>query len=176
MLAYLMMTVLLFVGMLLIFIILLQRGRGGGLAGALGGMGGQSAFGTKAGDVFTRITVVLAVIWIILCASSIPLLRYLSGGRYQGGSDSPPTLVAPPQQKGDVGKPAEDEEPQPPAGRSDETGAAEKPATKSEAPAKPNLELEPEAKASPPSTDEKSAPEGDEANPSTTGSEKSTDE
>ena len=42
----------------LILLVLVQRGRGGGLAGALGGMGGQSAFGTKAGDVFTRITIV----------------------------------------------------------------------------------------------------------------------
>lgn len=57
---------LLLVGLLLMFIILLQRGRGGGLAGAFGGLGGQSAFGTKAGDVFTRITIVLAVIWVIL--------------------------------------------------------------------------------------------------------------
>jgi len=31
----------------LILLVLIQRGRGGGLAGALGGMGGQSAFGTK---------------------------------------------------------------------------------------------------------------------------------
>lgn len=51
----------------LIVLILLQRGRGGGLAGALGGMGGQSAFGSKAGDVFTRITSVVAVVWILLC-------------------------------------------------------------------------------------------------------------
>jgi preprotein translocase subunit SecG len=47
-------------------LILVQRGRGGGLAGALGGMGGSSAFGAKAGDVFTRITVVTAAIWILL--------------------------------------------------------------------------------------------------------------
>ncbi len=39
----------------LIFIVLLQRGRGGGLAGAFGATGGQSAFGTKAGDIFTRL-------------------------------------------------------------------------------------------------------------------------
>lgn len=51
----------------LIVLILLQRGRGGGLAGALGGMGGQSAFGSKAGDVFTRITSGVAVVWIVLC-------------------------------------------------------------------------------------------------------------
>jgi preprotein translocase subunit SecG len=57
---------LLIVGILLIFVILLQRGRGGGLAGAFGGLGGQSAFGTKAGDVFTKITVVLAVIWVVI--------------------------------------------------------------------------------------------------------------
>ncbi len=58
------MALLLVVGILLIFIVLLQRGRGGGLAGALGGMGGQSAFGTKAGDLFTRITIGVAAVWI----------------------------------------------------------------------------------------------------------------
>jgi preprotein translocase subunit SecG len=52
--------------LLLIFVILLQRGRGGGLAGAFGGAGGQSAFGTKAGDVFTRITIGIAVVWVTL--------------------------------------------------------------------------------------------------------------
>jgi len=51
----------------LILLVLVQRGRGGGLAGALGGMGGSSAFGAKAGDVFTRVTVVAASIWIVLC-------------------------------------------------------------------------------------------------------------
>jgi len=51
----------------LILLILVQRGKGGGLAGAFGGMGGQSAFGTKAGDLFTRITVGVAAFWIILC-------------------------------------------------------------------------------------------------------------
>jgi preprotein translocase subunit SecG len=51
----------------LILLVLVQRGRGGGLAGALGGMGGSSAFGAKAGDVFTRITVVVVAIWITIC-------------------------------------------------------------------------------------------------------------
>src|SRR5689334_19576914 len=54
----------------LVLLVLVQRGRGGGLAGALGGMGGSSAFGAKAGDVFTRITVVAATIWIILCIAA----------------------------------------------------------------------------------------------------------
>ncbi len=63
---YFMMVLHAFVGLILIGVILLQRGRGGGLAGAFGGMGGQSAFGTKAGDVFTKITIYLATSWIIL--------------------------------------------------------------------------------------------------------------
>jgi preprotein translocase subunit SecG len=52
--------------LLLISVILVQRGRGGGLAGAFGGSGGQSAFGTKAGDVFTRITIGIAIVWVTL--------------------------------------------------------------------------------------------------------------
>lgn len=61
--------------MFLIMLVLVQRGRGGGLTGALGGPGGQSAFGTKAGDLFTRITVGVATAWIALCASSVYFLK-----------------------------------------------------------------------------------------------------
>ncbi len=69
-LAYGSMTLLIIVGILLMIVILLQRGRGGGLAGAFGGAGGQSAFGTRAGDVFTKITAVMAFIWITLAGVS----------------------------------------------------------------------------------------------------------
>jgi preprotein translocase subunit SecG len=60
--------VLFLLSMFIIVIILLQRGKGGGLTGALGGLGGQSAFGVKAGDVFTRITAVAVLLWIFTCA------------------------------------------------------------------------------------------------------------
>ena len=65
---------LVFSSLFLIALVLIQRGRGGGLAGAFGGMGGQSAFGTKAGDVFTRITVITAACWILMCILAINLL------------------------------------------------------------------------------------------------------
>jgi preprotein translocase subunit SecG len=58
--------VLTLLAIFLILLVLVQRGRGGGLAGALGGMGGSSAFGAKAGDVFTRITIITAAIWIVI--------------------------------------------------------------------------------------------------------------
>jgi preprotein translocase subunit SecG len=62
-------TILTVLAIFLILLVLVQRGRGGGLTGALGGMGGSSAFGAKAGDVFTRITIVTAGIWICVCAA-----------------------------------------------------------------------------------------------------------
>ncbi len=65
---------LFFVSVFLILLVLVQRGRGGGLTGALGGMGGQSAFGAKAGDMFTRVTMVTATIWILLCLGAIRFL------------------------------------------------------------------------------------------------------
>ncbi len=51
---------------LLIIVILLQKGRGGGLAGAFGGTGGHSAFGAKTGDVFTWVTVGLTFLFIVV--------------------------------------------------------------------------------------------------------------
>ncbi len=61
------------VSFFMMLLILVQRGKGGGLTGALGGMGGQSAFGSKAGDVFTKVTVITAIIWIVLCMLTIQL-------------------------------------------------------------------------------------------------------
>jgi preprotein translocase subunit SecG len=90
----------------LILLVLVQRGRGGGLAGALGGMGGSSAFGAKAGDVFTRITVVTAAIWIILSLVAVFWATHrgdvLGTARPAAPADSPLDLLpqSPPVQKG----------------------------------------------------------------------------
>jgi preprotein translocase subunit SecG len=85
---------LIFVAVFLILVVLVQRGRGGGLAGALGGMGGQSAFGTKAGDTFTKITIWTADVWILLCIAGV---KYLSTMhiQYGSGSSSTPAGVGP---------------------------------------------------------------------------------
>ena len=61
-------VLLLLTSFFMILLVLIQRGRGGGLAGAFGGQGGQSAFGTRAGDVFTKITVVVAIVFILLAS------------------------------------------------------------------------------------------------------------
>jgi preprotein translocase subunit SecG len=68
---YLLGTLLFLSSVILILLILIQQGRGGGLAGAFGGMGGQSAFGTKAGDLFTKITIFVAAFWILMCVATV---------------------------------------------------------------------------------------------------------
>ena len=64
--SYTLNTIIILLGLLLILTILIQRGKGGGLIGAFGGAGGSSPFGSKAGDTFTRITITMAAIWVIL--------------------------------------------------------------------------------------------------------------
>ena len=93
--SYVLMTLLGFSGLFLIGLILLQRGRGGGLAGAFGGMGGQSA-GTKAGDVFTRITIGVASVWILLCAGSVLALHNATSTRYKAPDVVEPVKKAAP--------------------------------------------------------------------------------
>jgi preprotein translocase subunit SecG len=59
---------------LLVLVVLLQKGRGGGLSGVFGGMG-QSAFGTRVGDVFTWITIVLAFVFLVLAIGTTMAFR-----------------------------------------------------------------------------------------------------
>ncbi len=65
-LANLLSVLIFFASLIMILLILIQRGRGGGLIGALGGAGGSSPFGSRAGDTFTRITLITAAIWMFL--------------------------------------------------------------------------------------------------------------
>jgi preprotein translocase subunit SecG len=89
---YLFAIVLSLLAIFLILLVLVQRGRGGGLAGALGGMGGSSAFGAKAGDVFTRITVITASVWIVICLAAFFWAKH-SGDAFSASS---PTTTPPP--------------------------------------------------------------------------------
>src|SRR6478735_5818487 len=85
----------------LVLVILVQRGRGGGLTGALGGMGGQSAFGTKAGDLFTRVTIVVAAIWVILSMASLKVLNQVSStAGLNAGERGRPTATTKPGEGG----------------------------------------------------------------------------
>jgi preprotein translocase subunit SecG len=67
--------VMVLLSVFLILLVLIQRGKGGGLAGAFGGLGGSSAFGSRAGDLFTRITIIVAGIWLLIAMIEVVVLQ-----------------------------------------------------------------------------------------------------
>lgn len=66
---YLCVSLFLFVCVVMIGLVLLQKGRGGGLASAFGGAGGNTAFGSKTGDVLTWATAILFGVFIALAVA-----------------------------------------------------------------------------------------------------------
>ena len=57
------------ISLFLIAVILLQAGKGGGLADTFGGSQMQNLFGTKSTTVLTRLTAVCAIGFIVTCLS-----------------------------------------------------------------------------------------------------------
>ncbi|MHB1425787.1 MAG: preprotein translocase subunit SecG [Gemmataceae bacterium] len=90
--------VLLLIGLFLILLVLIQKGKGGGLAGAFGGSGGSSAFGSRAGDTFTRITIYVAAVWILLIMILIRMVQPDVGGPAPRGEVQPLVPAAPADQ------------------------------------------------------------------------------
>lgn len=129
----------------LILLVLIQQGRGGGLAGAFGGMGGQSAFGTKAGDLFTKITIGVAAVWIFLCVlivkvtstADTPFGSNLGANAPKTGNvESVDPKAMPDQGAGDTGTPRDTQTPAEKIGNKiaeeakQATGATDKPESK----------------------------------------------
>lgn len=81
-------TLFALLAVLLIGVILLQRGKGVGLSGAFGGAGGHTAFGAKTGDVLTWATIVIAVVMLLFAI----ILNYVFVPLTPPG---PPTMAAP---------------------------------------------------------------------------------
>ena len=118
----------------LIILVLLQKGRGSGLSAAFGGAGGQSAFGSKTGDVFTWITIGVVSLFLLL---SLVLTKYYRPERsddYVGETIS----VAPAATPLDI-----------PAASTEDTPAATETSTESDAPAVPVPDADPETPAEP---------------------------
>jgi preprotein translocase subunit SecG len=63
-------------GMLLMLIVLIQRGKGGGLAGAFGGAGGSSPFGSRSADQFVRVTLWLAGVWVLVIMIHVKIVKH----------------------------------------------------------------------------------------------------
>jgi len=78
---YFTMTTFIIVCLFMILIVLIQKGRGGGLASAFGGAGGNTAFGSKTGDVLTWATSVVFGIFLVLAITLNLLANYYHNQR-----------------------------------------------------------------------------------------------
>ena len=122
------MVLFLLCAVILVLLVLIQRGRGGGLAGAFGGPGGHSAFGTKTADVFIKVTAVLGAIFFILAIVTALLVRHQQSALWS--AEEPASAVAPAEPGTGPG-----ETPEAPPAEVPEAPAAETPAETPVAPA-----------------------------------------
>jgi preprotein translocase subunit SecG len=58
---------LVLISIVLLGLILIQRGKGGGLSGVFGGGGVEQAFGTRAATMAQKATAILGALFLILC-------------------------------------------------------------------------------------------------------------
>src|SRR5215204_2855824 len=91
-------VIFIIVCLFLILLILIQKGRGGGLASAFGGAGGNTAFGSKTGDVLTWATSIVFGIFIVLAV----VLNLIANHRQRQANRPAP----PPAQVNDADFPA----------------------------------------------------------------------
>ena len=122
------MILFLLTAVILTLLVLIQRGRGGGLAGAFGGAGGSSAFGTKTADVFVRATAIAGAIFFVLSVVTAVFLRPARETRRE-----PPAVPAPAEPGTGAATPAEKAEKAPE--KSAPTPAEKPAATPAEKPA-----------------------------------------
>lgn len=86
-----------FVSLLMIGVVLIQKGRGGGLASAFGGGSGTAtAFGSKTGDVLTWATSVIFGVFLILAITLNLIANFRSPPPVAGGIANPPVAPAEP--------------------------------------------------------------------------------
>lgn len=111
---------------LMILVVLIQRPQGGGLSGAFGAGGGgsgagQTAFGTKTGDVLTYATIGVFVVYLLFAVGLNFATRPSTAGANKAPAISTPGAPVPTTDETDqpTDQPADeqaDQQPEPPAG------------------------------------------------------------
>ena len=91
---YLCIILFIVVCLFLILLVLIQKGRGGGLSSAFGGAGGNTAFGSKTGDVLTWATSVVFGIFLLL-AVVLNLLSDRMQRNWQNSVNAPVNQTTP---------------------------------------------------------------------------------
>jgi len=100
---------------ILVLIILVQRGKGGGISGAFGGGMAGGLMGSKTGDFLTWVTIGLVAIFLVMAVLMAKFYKPSVGSYGQGASrQGAPAATEMPQQGGQAGQTSQ--QPQIPAG------------------------------------------------------------
>src|SRR3954470_23590585 len=87
---YLTMILFVIICLFLMLLVLIQKGRGGGLASAFGGAGGNTAFGSKTGDVLTWATSIVFGVFLLLAVALNLLANAKSGANANATATAAP--------------------------------------------------------------------------------------
>ena len=98
---------------ILILIVLIQKGKGGGLSAAFGGIG-SSLLGTKTGDFLTWVTISLVAVWLLLSVVAAKWFRPQASEFLQSGQAPVSAPLGNTQTKTDTqtAQPAQTQQPQ----------------------------------------------------------------
>jgi preprotein translocase subunit SecG len=93
--------------LILVLIVLIQKGKGGGLSAAFGGIG-SSLLGTKTGDFLTWVTIGMVGIWLLL---SVFAAKWFKPATSEFLRNEPVPISAPETQTQTTEQPAETQQP-----------------------------------------------------------------
>jgi preprotein translocase subunit SecG len=93
---------------ILVLLVLIQKGRGGGLSSTFGGLS-NSLLGTKTGDFLTWVTISVVALWLLLSVVAAKWFKPEVSELLQGQRQQMP--VAPVQQQAPAMPPAETQQP-----------------------------------------------------------------
>ena len=96
--------------LILVFIVLIQKGKGGGLSAAFGGIG-SSLLGTKTGDFLTWVTISIVAVWLLLSIAAVKWFKpraseYLQSEQRSAAPVSAPAQTAPSESQQPAGQQA----------------------------------------------------------------------
>ena len=97
---YILMALFIFVSIIMVLIVLIQKGRGGGLSGAFGGSGGNTAFGSKTGDVLTWATSIVFAVFVILAVALNLVIGVSSKAKAANATNNAPAQMPVPSPQG----------------------------------------------------------------------------
>jgi preprotein translocase subunit SecG len=89
----------------LILIILVQKGRGGGLSAAFGGGVASGILGSKTGDFLTWVTIVLVSVFLTL---AVVMAKFYKPSDFDGGTPPPTTVPTEPPRNPELPSPIDD--------------------------------------------------------------------